>query len=172
MNNIGYPTEFFYCLHHPSHKEYATLVIVVKIFSLIIDKDIFPLEIVVVIDKIDLHTSRLYRCHLDNQRVIGIVDNQVHSRKTNYLVQLITPLIDITVLGHKSAYLSPFFLNTLRQVPTYRGNFRIGKIRGHLLRNEQNLFCFHRAVLYKICLAKILKKISETAISPSEINSF
>lgn len=146
MDNIGYPPQFFHGLHNAAHKEYAALVVVVEVFSFVVDQEILPQEIVVVIDKIDLHAGRLYRCHLDNQRMIGIIDDKVHSRQTYHLMQLIATLIDITVFGHESTDFPPSLLNALRQISTYRCNFRIGKIRSHLLRNEQHLFCFHHAV--------------------------
>jgi len=38
------------------------------------------------VDEIDLHSCCLYRSNLDNEWVVGIVNDKVHARKSNYFV--------------------------------------------------------------------------------------
>ena len=76
----------------------------------------FTLEEIVVVDEIDLHASRLDGCYLDDQRVISVVDDQIHSREADNLMQLVASLVDVAEFRHKRSDLATSFLNALRQV--------------------------------------------------------
>ena len=135
VDNVGGPPQLLHRLHHATHKEDAALV-VIGAHGLFGHPVGTTLKIVVVVDKIDLHTSRLNRSYLDDKGVIGVVDDQVHTRQPNDLVQLITTLVNRPVLRHKRTNLVPSILNTLRQMATYMGNLRFRQIRSDLLGNK------------------------------------
>ena len=73
------------------------------------------MEQILVINKIHLNTCRLDTGNLDEQRMIGIVDRQVHARQTNYIMQLMAALVDLTELRHERTRLEPACLTYLRQ---------------------------------------------------------
>ena len=72
------------------------------------------MEQIIIVYEINLDTRGLNRCHLDQQRMIGLLDDEVHTRKTNHFVQLIAPLIDLAELGHKRTRLIAMGLKILR----------------------------------------------------------
>ena len=63
-----------------------------------------------------------YGCYLNDKRMVGIVDDKVHTGETYHFVQLISALIDVPPLGHKRSDFSAFFLDCLRQVSANKGH--------------------------------------------------
>ena len=54
-----------------------------------------------IINEVHLKSDLRNTGHLDDQGVIGIVDNQIHSAQTDHFVQLMATLVDFTYLGMK-----------------------------------------------------------------------
>lgn len=71
-------------------------------------------EVVIVVDEVYLHTCRLDRGNLDDERVIGIVNDEVHAGESYHFMQLVSAFVDISPFGHKRSDFSAFFLNSLR----------------------------------------------------------
>ncbi len=69
------------------------------------------LEILVIVDEIDLHARSLQRSDLYDERVVGVVDLKVHSRKADYFVKLVATLIDTAVFRHECAHFETVFLH-------------------------------------------------------------
>ena len=143
MNHIGHPTQFLHGLEYTARIKYGTLGIVCVLRSVLIGAHLSFVKIIIVVDEIDLNASGLNGSHFDDERVIGLIDDDVHSRQANHFVQLVTALVDIAPFRHKRADLVSTFLNALRQLATDRGHLRLGNVRYHFLRDVQNLLCFH-----------------------------
>ena len=114
MNHVGTPAQFLHRLEHTARVENGALH-VVRIFLIILIKHHLTLvEVVIVVNEIHLHTGRLNRSHLDNQWMVRIINDNIHTRQTNHLVQLVAALVDISPAGHKRANLVATLLYGLR----------------------------------------------------------
>ena len=119
MDDIGHPTQLLYRFKHATGKEDGTFAVVGILLTVLILCHETLHEIVVVVDEIDLETSLRYGCDLDDQRMVCVVDNEIHSRETDYLMQLSTSLVDIAPLGHKCPYFVACFLHFVWQVAAH-----------------------------------------------------
>ena len=144
MNDIGGPAEFFHCFNHSAGKENGALVVVGRILSSFICKGILALEEILIINKIDLHASGLDRSHFNYQRMVGIVDYQVHTRKADNFVQLIAALVDATETRHERSNFLTFFLDTLGKVPADEAHMAFLQVGGDFLLNEKYSGFFHK----------------------------
>ncbi len=86
MHNVGSPAQFSNSFDDSTYKKYRPLVVINEINTRFITNQGFALEKIVVIDKINLHTSRLDGSNFDNQRMIVVVNDQVHARQPDYFV--------------------------------------------------------------------------------------
>ena len=93
-------------------------------------------EVVFVVDEIDLKACLRYGGHLDDERVVGFVDDEVDARKTNDLVQLSAALVDVAPFGHERAYLATAFLNLARQVAAHQRELGFGYVGCNFLIDE------------------------------------
>ena len=119
MDDVGHPTQFLHRLQHATCEEDSAFTIVSIVFALLIFLHQALAEVVVVVDEIHLHLCRLYRGDLDDQRVVGVIDDQIHARQAYHFVQLSTALIDDAPFGHERADLVAALLNGLRQFPAH-----------------------------------------------------
>jgi hypothetical protein len=109
VNNAGIPTQFFDCLEDTPGKESRPLIVVFEKFTVFVFKFRFSLEIVIIIYEIYLHACLLNGGHFDNQWAVGVVDDNVHPRKSDNLVQLVAPFVDVPVFWHKGPdFFAPF----------------------------------------------------------------
>ena len=79
MNNIGHPTQFLHRFQHTTRIEDGTFDVVNIFSTLVINKHTTFVEIIIIIDKIYLHTCCLNTCHFDNKWVVGIINNDIHA---------------------------------------------------------------------------------------------
>ena len=86
VDDVRLPTQFLHCLNHAFGKEDHTLVIVAEEVSLRIVENLFPFEIVLAVNEIDLHTDNLQRGHLDDEGAVYIINDDVLPRQSDYLV--------------------------------------------------------------------------------------
>ena len=93
-------------------------------------------EEVVVVDEINLHPRLLDGGHLDNERVVGVVDDEVHAREANHLMELVPPLVDDAVAGHENPDFLPAFLCGLGQITTDEAHWRFRQIGCDFLMDE------------------------------------
>ena len=63
-------------------------------------------EEVLVVDEIDLHSRDWNGCDLDDERVVGAVDDDVHSRQSYHLMQLSSAFVDVAPFRHECSYLA------------------------------------------------------------------
>ena len=75
--------------------------------------------------KIDLDTGRRDRRDLDNQLMVVVVDDEVHTREPDHLMQLMAPFVDAAVSGHERADFVAALLHRLRKFPAQKRTFRI-----------------------------------------------
>ncbi len=136
MDDVRAPAQLLDGLEHAAGIEDGARVVVFILHPLVVHHLQPVLEIVVVVDEIDLHAGRLDRSHLDDERVVGIVDDKVHARQPDYLVQLVPAFVDVPPLGHERPDFSSPFLNGLRQAPAHARHLGLGHIRSNFLRNK------------------------------------
>ena len=136
VDNVRCPTQFFDGFQHTARKENHAVVVVAEFFAIGINGRAAPTEIVVVVDKIDLHACRWQRGNFDNQRMVAVVDYQVHAGQALYLVQLIATLVDYAVTRHKNADFTTLLLHILRQFATHTRHYRFRQIRHQFLYNK------------------------------------
>ena len=79
MNYIRCPAQFLNSFHYSPYKEDGTFVIVAVFITIVVGNSVFAVKKVFVVDELNLQACGLYRCNFNNQWMIGIVDNQVHS---------------------------------------------------------------------------------------------
>ena len=78
-DDIRYPTELLDSLQYATGKEDGTLTIVGIIFTILILLHQTLAEVVVVVDEVDLYPGRLDGGYLDDQRVVRIIDDKIHT---------------------------------------------------------------------------------------------
>ena len=69
---------------------------------------------------------------LDDELVVVVVDNEVHTRQADHFVELVPAFVDAAVTRHERAYFIPTLLHRLRESAAKSGAFRLWKIRGNL----------------------------------------
>ena len=81
MDHVRRPVEFSDGLDDAAREEHgAVVVILIEILVAFGDGELPLREEVVVVDEIDLDSRLLNRCHLDDQRMVSVVDDHVHTR--------------------------------------------------------------------------------------------
>ena len=116
------PTQFLYCLKNAACKEDGALVVVAVVVAIGVAGHLTIVEIVVVVNEIDLHSGRLQRCHLDDERVVCVIDDKVHARQAYYLVQLVASLVYVAPLWGENPDLLAHVLCCLWQVAANGGH--------------------------------------------------
>jgi hypothetical protein len=142
------PAQFLDRFQYAAGEKDGPFVVVLKVVVRAVGQHRLAREVVVVVDEINLYARRGYRRHLDNQLVVVVVDDEVHARQPDNLMQLVPALVDAAVAGHEGADLVPAFLHCLRQRTAKPGTLRFWKIGGDLLTHVQNLACHGFEGLY------------------------
>ena len=70
-----------------------------------------------MVDEVDLHPGCGDGSHLDDERVVGVVDVEVHPAETDDLVELMTALVDDAETGHENADFAAAFVDALGDLP-------------------------------------------------------
>lgn len=78
VDDVGRPPQLLDGLQYASYEEYRTVFIVVE-FSVFVGYCEFPLEEIVVVDEIYLHPRGLNGRHFDDQRVVRVINDDVHT---------------------------------------------------------------------------------------------
>ena len=141
MDHVRSPPELLDCLKYASCEEYCPLAIILEEFSVLVEIYALSVEVVFVVNEIYLNT---FCCgngsNLDDNRSVHIIHDNVHSRESDDLMELVLSFVDAAVARHATTeYLLPF-LNALREVSSYLGDFSFRKIRIYLRIDEQHSF--------------------------------
>lgn len=115
MDYVGCPSELFDSLEHAARKKYGPFSIVFMENAVFVPVNAFSVEVVFVVNEVNLHSCSRYGGDLYDERPVHIVDNDIHARKADYLVQLVFPFIDASVSWHEGPDFFSSFLNALRQ---------------------------------------------------------
>ena len=100
--------------NHATVEEDGAIVVVLAELAVLVEYHVFLFgEEVIVIDEVDLHSGFLDRGDLDDQGVVGVVDDEVHSRQADHFVKLVAPFVDDTVSRHENPDFLALFLNGL-----------------------------------------------------------
>ena len=113
MNHVWSPSELLHCLQDTAGKEDRSLAVILEELAAFIAVDALAVEIVLIINKVYLNSGGRNRCNLDHKRSVDIVDDDVHSRKTDHLMKLVLSLVDTAVSRHECSDLFLTLLNTL-----------------------------------------------------------
>ena len=93
VDNVRTPTQFLYCLQYSTSIENGTCIIILVFNTVLVNHLQAVLEVIIVVDEINLHAGGLYGCYLNDKRMVGIVDDKVHTGETYHFVQLISAII-------------------------------------------------------------------------------
>jgi len=133
MDHVWSPAKLLYCFQNTTTEENCAFIIISEISSVLVCQSGFALEIFIIVDEIDLHAGRLYGCDLDYQRMVVVVNDEVHARETYHFVQLVPPFIHIAEARHEGSDLSTPFLYSLRQVSADHAHVTFGQVWGYFL---------------------------------------
>ena len=122
VNDVWYPTELFHCFQYTTNVEDRTVIVILVFVSIIIVDSMLSLEEIFIVNEVYLHAGCLNGCYLYDQRVIGIINDEIHTRKPDYFVQLVAAFVNATELGHESPNFTTALLYALWQVSAYRCN--------------------------------------------------
>ena len=75
--------------------------------------------------------------------MVVVVDDEVHPRKTDHLVQLVASFVDRPVTGHEGPDFVSFLLHTLRERSAQDGHIGFRKIRRYFLTDIKNFAVAH-----------------------------
>jgi hypothetical protein len=110
MYHVGRPSEFtngFYGSF--TEKNHSVLVIIIE-FSGLVLKHEFSLEEFFIIQKIYLEPGSWQRSNFDDQRVIVIIDDDIHTGQPDDFVKTMPPFIDAPEARHQYPYLHAIVL--------------------------------------------------------------
>ena len=113
MDDFRCPTQLTHRLQYAATKENRALI-VIGIFTAFIFVTLATGEVIIVVDEVYLHPCSRNRSHFDEERMVGIIDDEVCAAQANNFMQLITPLVNLSQLGHKRASLISVRLEILR----------------------------------------------------------
>ena len=101
------------------------------------------LEVLVVVDKVDLHARRWNGRYLDDERMVRVVNQEVHAGKTNHLVKLVTALVNFAKTRSENANLSSLLMHCLREISAYRAHLGRGQEWYNVLRYVEDSCFLH-----------------------------
>jgi len=138
VDDVGRPVLLLHRLDDATVEENGTVVVVLAKVALLVVHEVFLLrEEVVVFDEINLHPCLLDGGHFDDERIVSVVDDEVHSRKADDLVELVAPVVDDTIAGHENADFLAAFLGGLGQVTPDEAHRGFRQIGGDFLVDEK-----------------------------------
>src|SRR5690606_32160902 len=99
------PVKFLDGFDDTSREENGAFIIINKSISFVISIKLLSLEILIIINKINLKSFAWQRSYFYNQRLVKIINNNVHPGKTNHLMKLKFTFADLAKSWHKNAYI-------------------------------------------------------------------
>ena len=136
MDDVGHPAQLLDSLQHAAGKEYGTLTVVGIVVAGLVLGHLTLGEVVIVVDEVHLNACLDDGRNLDDKRVVCVVDDKIHARKTYHLVQLTAALVDISPFRHEGTYLVTILLNGLRNGFTHQRKGAVRNVGNYLLVNE------------------------------------
>ena len=133
MDYLGNPTQFLDGFQHAVGIEAGTLGIGGIFVSVLVVCHLVVGEEFIVINEVNLNAGTGYACHLDDERMVCVINYQVHSAEADNFVQLVASFIDDTPFGHKGSYLATAFLGQLREFASPCRQRCFGYIGNHFL---------------------------------------
>ncbi len=114
VHDVGAPAELADGLDSASDEENGAFVVYFgPVYGFMLCR-VVAVEKVIVVDKIYLQACGLQCGHFNDERVVGVVNDNVHARETNHFVQLVASLVDGSVFRHECAHFGALFLKALR----------------------------------------------------------
>ena len=111
--HFGHPAQLLHRLQHTPCIEDGPERIVLVLLPLLVCHGKTLVEEVLVVDEIHLHACRGNGRHLDDERVVSVIDDEVHAREADNLMELVPAFVDIAPLGSERTYLTSMFLDVL-----------------------------------------------------------
>jgi hypothetical protein len=145
VDHVGHPAEFADGLDDAAGVELAALDVVGKFLTVGVGVEEAAREVVVVVNEVDLHTCCLNGSHLDDERMVRVIDDQIHARETDDLMQLVATFVDHTESGHEGTNLVTGFLYALGKLASDLSRAAsVGHVGDNLSVDEKYLGGFHR----------------------------
>ena len=101
VDDVRRPAQLAHGFQHTAGEEDGAFVVVGHQFFLGIEPGHLFLEEVFVVDEIHLHPCGGDGSDLDDQRMVRIVDVEVHPAQTNHLMKLVPAFIDYAETRHE-----------------------------------------------------------------------
>ena len=117
VNDVRCPGQFADGLQNTPSEEDGPFVVVSDQLVLGVQPGHLLFEVVLVVDEVDLHPGRGDGSDLDDERVIGVVDVEIHSAETDDLMELVTALVDDAEPGHEDTDFAAALVDALRDLP-------------------------------------------------------
>ena len=96
MYDLGAPALFLDSFYYAEVEEDSAFVVVAVFNSVLVFCHQTVMEVIFILYEVYLHTCRLYRSNLDDQRMVCIIYDKVHAGKTYNLVKVVASGIDVS----------------------------------------------------------------------------
>ena len=132
MDDVRGPAELFHGLQDAAGVEDGAFAVVGEEGAIVVTEDLFPAEVIFVVDEVNLDAGRGDGRHLDDQGTVHVADDDVHARQADDFVQLVLPLVDAPVFGHEGADLLLALLDPLGKLAAEIADGAFRKVGNHL----------------------------------------
>ena len=114
MDEVRLPSQFSHGFEGAASEEEDAFVVVGIEFTIFVEEAFVVGEIFLVVDEVDLHACRGDRADLDDELVVGVVDDKVHAREADDLMELVFAFVNIAETRHENSNFASFFLSVGR----------------------------------------------------------
>ena len=80
VDNIGHPAQLLHSFQNATGEKDGAFTVVGIVIAHFVFLHLPSREIVIIVDEVHLYTSLLDGSNLDDERVVGVVDDKIHSR--------------------------------------------------------------------------------------------
>ena len=158
MYQVGDPVQTFDRLQDASDEEDTSICIVTGRSLRSGFEEALATEEVRIVDKVNLYACGGNGGYLDDQWVVVVVYDDVDTRQSNHLVELVATLIDQPIAWHEDAYVMSCTLYMLREVTSNMCEVTLGQIGVDFLRYVEYFLVFGSHSDLLSFSTKILKK--------------
>lgn len=144
VDNIWSPAQFASRLEDAACEEDSAFVVIVEEgVSLRVGDSSLACEEVIVVDEVDLHSSGGDASDLDDEGVVGIVDDDIKARESDNLVEHVASFVDVAEAWHKSTDVATSLDDSLRELARQASYRAVREVGFNLLRDVQNFRILH-----------------------------
>jgi hypothetical protein len=144
VNDVRWPSELLDRFQCSLAEEYGSQCVIIIPLILFVLKHVFPLEHVLIVQKVNLKAGVGQGGDLDLQGIVVVVDGYIDAGEADYFMKPMPALIDDTETGHDASHFVAVLIGLNGQSVGDLREFGELQVRRHLIGNEQNPFlCYH-----------------------------